>query len=84
MLRTITLGVAAATVIAAASATPAAAGTQLRCYLPNGKRAHVVVSTYFKTIAFAQRSIEAFDGVIGFETDEGEGTTFWIRLPLVD
>ena len=35
-------------------------------------------------LAIAQRSIEAFDGVIGFETDEGEGTTFWIRLPLVE
>ncbi len=35
-------------------------------------------------LAIAQRSIEAFNGVIGFETDEGEGTTFWIRLPLAE
>ena len=35
-------------------------------------------------LAIAQKSIEAFDGVIGFETDEGKGTTFWVRLPLVE
>ena len=35
-------------------------------------------------LAIARKSIEAFGGVIGFETDEGDGTTFWIRLPLVE
>jgi signal transduction histidine kinase len=35
-------------------------------------------------LAIARRSIEAFDGAIGFETDEGDGTTFWVRLPLVE
>jgi signal transduction histidine kinase len=35
-------------------------------------------------LAIAKKSIEELDGTIGFETDEGTGTTFWIRLPLAD
>ena len=35
-------------------------------------------------LAIARKSIEEFHGAIGFETDEGNGTTFWIRLPLVE
>ena len=33
-------------------------------------------------LAIARKSIEELDGQIGFQTVEGEGTTFWIRLPL--
>jgi len=33
-------------------------------------------------LAIARKGIEELDGQIGFETTEGEGTTFWIRLPL--
>ncbi len=32
-------------------------------------------------LAIAKRSIEELGGAIGFETTEGAGTTFWIRLP---
>jgi signal transduction histidine kinase len=35
-------------------------------------------------LAIAQKTIDELDGTIGFETTEGEGTTFWIRLPLVE
>jgi signal transduction histidine kinase len=35
-------------------------------------------------LAIARKGIEELDGQIGFETTEGEGTTFWIRLPLSD
>jgi len=35
-------------------------------------------------LAIAKKSIEELDGAIGFETDEGAGTTFWVRLPLAD
>ena len=35
-------------------------------------------------LAIARKSIEEFHGTIGFETDEGSGTTFWIRLPMVE
>lgn len=35
-------------------------------------------------LAIAQKTIDELEGTIGFETTEGEGTTFWIRLPLVD
>jgi signal transduction histidine kinase len=34
-------------------------------------------------LAIVRKSIEERGGEIGFETEEGEGTTFWIRLPLV-
>ena len=33
-------------------------------------------------LAIARKGIEELDGQIGFETTEGEGTTFWIHLPL--
>ena len=35
-------------------------------------------------LAIARKSIEEFNGVIDYETDEGNGTTFWIRLPLAE
>lgn len=35
-------------------------------------------------LAIARKSIEEFNGTIGFETEERAGTTFWIRLPLVE
>ncbi len=35
-------------------------------------------------LAIAQKSIDELGGEIGYETTEGEGTTFWIRLPLVE
>jgi signal transduction histidine kinase len=35
-------------------------------------------------LAIAKRSIEAMGGEIGFETEVGKGSTFWIKLPLVD
>ena len=34
-------------------------------------------------LAIAQKSIDELGGEIGYETTEGEGTTFWIRLPLM-
>lgn len=34
-------------------------------------------------LAIVRKSIEERGGEIGFETEEGTGTTFWIRLPLV-
>ncbi|MFO8098236.1 MAG: ATP-binding protein [Salinibacter sp.] len=33
-------------------------------------------------LAIAQKAIDELDGRIGFETAEGEGTTFWVQLPL--
>jgi signal transduction histidine kinase len=33
-------------------------------------------------LAIAQKSIEEMGGAIGFETEEGVGTTFWVELPL--
>jgi signal transduction histidine kinase len=33
-------------------------------------------------LAIAQKSIDELGGTIGYETEEGEGTTFWVRLPL--
>ncbi len=35
-------------------------------------------------LAIAQKSIDELGGKIGYETVEGEGTTFWIRLPLAE
>jgi nitrogen fixation/metabolism regulation signal transduction histidine kinase len=35
-------------------------------------------------LAIAQKSIDELGGEIGYETTEGEGTTFWIRLPLTE
>jgi two-component system nitrogen regulation sensor histidine kinase NtrY len=35
-------------------------------------------------LAIAQKSIDELGGAIGYETTEGEGTTFWIRLPLAE
>jgi signal transduction histidine kinase len=35
-------------------------------------------------LAIAKKSIEELDGDIGFDTEEGHGTTFWIRLPLAE
>lgn len=35
-------------------------------------------------LAIVRKSIEAMQGEIGFDTSEGEGTTFWIRLPLAE
>jgi signal transduction histidine kinase len=34
-------------------------------------------------LAIVRKSIEERGGEIGFETEEGKGTSFWIRLPLV-
>lgn len=34
-------------------------------------------------LAIARKSVEDLRGEIGFDTVEGEGTTFWVRLPLV-
>jgi len=35
-------------------------------------------------LAIAKKSIDEIGGTIDYETEEGEGTTFWIRLPLVE
>jgi len=35
-------------------------------------------------LAITKKSIVELNGDIGFETVEGEGTTFWVRLPLAD
>ena len=35
-------------------------------------------------LAIAQKSLDELDGAIGFETEEGAGTTFWIRLPRAE
>ncbi len=35
-------------------------------------------------LAITRKSIEEMEGEIDFETTEGEGSTFWIRLPLAD
>lgn len=66
MFKKLTLGLAATAVVgAAAIATPAAASPRLTCTLQNGKQVHVIVSPYFKTIAFAQRTLEG-EAVIVF------------------
>ena len=33
-------------------------------------------------LAIARKSVEALGGAIGFETEVGTGTTFWVELPL--
>ena len=35
-------------------------------------------------LAIARKTIRELDGEIGFNTREGEGTTFWIHLPLAE
>ena len=35
-------------------------------------------------LAIAQKTIDELGGTIGFETTDGDGTTFWIRLPLAE
>jgi signal transduction histidine kinase len=35
-------------------------------------------------LAIAQKSIDELGGAIGYETEEGAGTTFWVRLPLTE
>ncbi len=35
-------------------------------------------------LAIVQKNIDELGGSIGYETEEGEGTTFWVRLPLAD
>jgi len=35
-------------------------------------------------LAIAQKSVDELGGSIGYETEEGAGTTFWVRLPLTD
>jgi len=35
-------------------------------------------------LAIAQKAIDELGGDIGFETTEGQGTTFWVRLPLAE
>jgi signal transduction histidine kinase len=35
-------------------------------------------------LAIVKKSVEELHGDIGFETEEGEGSVFWIRLPLAE
>jgi len=35
-------------------------------------------------LAIAQKTVDELGGSIGYETEEGEGTTFWVRLPLAE
>ena len=35
-------------------------------------------------LAIARKSVEEAGGEIGFATEEGQGTTFWVRLPLAE
>ena len=35
-------------------------------------------------LAIAQKTVDEMGGHIGFDTTEGEGTTFWVQLPLVE
>jgi signal transduction histidine kinase len=34
-------------------------------------------------LVLAQQTIEAHGGTLGFESEEGKGSTFWIRLPAI-
>jgi signal transduction histidine kinase len=34
-------------------------------------------------LVLAQQTIEAHGGTLGFESEEGKGSTFWIRLPVI-
>jgi signal transduction histidine kinase len=34
-------------------------------------------------LVLAQQIVEAHDGAIGFDSEEGKGSTFWIRIPAV-
>jgi signal transduction histidine kinase len=34
-------------------------------------------------LALARQIVEAHDGAIGFDSDEGKGSTFWIRIPAL-
>jgi signal transduction histidine kinase len=34
-------------------------------------------------LVLARQIVEAHDGAIGFDSEEGEGSTFWIRIPAV-
>ena len=35
-------------------------------------------------LVLAQQIVEAHEGVIGFESEEGQGSTFWIRIPAAN
>jgi signal transduction histidine kinase len=35
-------------------------------------------------LAIAQKSVDELGGTIDYETEEGGGTTFWVRLPVAD
>jgi signal transduction histidine kinase len=35
-------------------------------------------------LVLAQQIVEAHEGVIGFESEEGRGSTFWIRIPAAN
>ncbi len=35
-------------------------------------------------LAIVKKSVEELNGEIGFQTEEHQGTTFWIRLPLIE
>ena len=35
-------------------------------------------------LAIVKKSIEDLQGEIGFDSEVGTGTTFWIRLPLAE
>jgi signal transduction histidine kinase len=34
-------------------------------------------------LVLARQIVEAHDGIIGFESEEGRGSTFWVRIPAV-
>ncbi|MDE2995349.1 MAG: ATP-binding protein [Bacteroidota bacterium] len=35
-------------------------------------------------LAIARKTVENMEGEIGFETETDKGTTFWIRVPLLN